>query len=196
MRRQLEGSTPISVLTSRTEDNSQGSGRTGAGSTATVHTTRPMARPTRPPQSGTETTRVTRAVCRDSAVASLRQSLGIAEALAEAALECAGGAPDVAAHVLLEHRAMLEASFSRSRRWLATPQIPPGVVAAIVEANPDLAGMELPLQRQLMNLYGNGRLSPIPWADLPSAGRLELLRLLLEDVVRRLEEGGPQASPP
>jgi len=194
MRKQAAESTPISVLTSRTEDSGQGSGQgsgqTGTASTATVRTTRP-ARPTpslgaRPSRSGTET-RATRAAGRASRIASLRQSLGIAEALAEAALDCAGDNPDVAAHILLEHRALLAASFGDSPRP-ATPQNPPGVVAAIIQANPDLTGMEPQLQRQLMSLYSNGQVSPVPWADLPSAGKVEVLRLLLEDVVRRLED--------
>jgi len=191
MRKQLEGSTPISELTGRMEDSSRGSGRTGTPSAATVSTTRPMVRPTpsvrvRPPQSGTGTG-VNRVVGHASGIASLRQSLGIAEALAEAALDCTGGNPDVAAHVLLEHRALLTASFTGGPR-LATPESPPGVVAAIIQANPDLTGMEPQLQRQLMSLYSNGQVSPVPWADLPSAGKVEVLRLLLEDVVRRLED--------
>jgi hypothetical protein len=190
MRKQLEGSTPISVFANRTEDSSQGSGQTSTGSTVAVRSTRPMVRPTpslgaRPPQSGTETG-ATRAVGRASGISSLRQSLGITEALAEAALDCAGGDPDIAAHVVLEHRALLAASFSNGPRLL-TPESPPGVVAAIIQANPDLAGMQLQLRRQLMSLYSSGQLRPVSWADLPSAGRVEVLRLLLEDVVRRLE---------
>jgi len=198
MRKQLEGSTPISVLLTRTEDSSNnlGSFTSRAGSTPPstprrVRTTRPDSRSApstaaRPPRPRTETRTTRGGVGRANGIASLRLSLGVSDVLGEAALDCAGGAPDVAAHVLLEHRALLAASFGNGPRLL-TSQSPPGVVAAIIQANPDLAGMESQLQRQLASLYSSGRLSPTPWADLPPASRVELLRLLLDDVVQRLE---------
>jgi len=61
------------------------------------------------------------------------------------------------------------------------------VVAAIIQANPDLAGMESHVGQQLVHFYSSGQLSPVSWANLSAAGRLGMHRLLLQDVMRRLE---------
>eukprot|EP00401_Gymnodinium_catenatum_P083020 CAMPEP_0117490118 /NCGR_PEP_ID=MMETSP0784-20121206/17386_1 /TAXON_ID=39447 /ORGANISM="" /LENGTH=581 /DNA_ID=CAMNT_0005284867 /DNA_START=319 /DNA_END=2064 /DNA_ORIENTATION=+ len=124
---------------------------------------------------------------RSGTATSLRTSLGISEALAHAALQCAGGAPDVAANIVLEHRSLIQATFGATASTAAAAP-PPGVVEAFIEANPDLAGAETPLRQQLGRLYQSSQLPFTPWVELASEGRAEVFRVVLEDVVHRLED--------
>mmetsp|Transcript_115894 Transcript_115894/g.322691 ORF Transcript_115894/g.322691 Transcript_115894/m.322691 type:complete len:681 (-) Transcript_115894:84-2126(-) len=204
-RKQADGATSIASLAasgSTTREGSQGSarGRTSASAGSrggeersaqgtAAHTRRvrasqtPAGRPSGP-RSG-------RGYNRDSSVATLRHSLGISEALAQAALEISEGAPDVAAHVLLEHRSLLVSSFGGAEaapRPQRPAEVPAGVLEAVLRANPDLAGAEAALRRHLADLYRDGRLQAASWPELPAAGRVEVFRVLLADVVRRLEE--------
>mmetsp|Transcript_74233 Transcript_74233/g.240076 ORF Transcript_74233/g.240076 Transcript_74233/m.240076 type:complete len:111 (+) Transcript_74233:142-474(+) len=108
--------------------------------------------------------------------------------MAAAALESASGAPDVAAHVLLEHRSLLASTFAGPQAEEPSVGPPPGLTEAVVEANPDLAGMEQALQHQLARLRQGGRLRPTPWETLTPAERAEAFQAVLQDVVRRLDE--------
>jgi len=202
-RRSGEGSISIQVLTacgddsdnssssssrreSRTARTSQGRGGSSGRTRASGRREgRPGgARPARPPG------RPASDNARSGLATQLRASLGVSEALARAALECSGGAPDVAAHILLEHKTLLEAAFGigAARSAVAAAAVPAGVVEAFVESNPELAGLEANLRRQLGSLYRSGRMSAVPWADLQPEGRLEVFQHALEDVVRRLDD--------
>jgi len=125
-------------------------------------------------------------------VTTICESVNVSEALARAALEAANGVLDAAAHLLLEHRAVLEdiastAAFSRPSATLP----PAGLAEALIAANPHLAGMEAALRHQIGEMRHAGRVGAAVWADLPPAGprsRAEALRAVMQDVSRRLEE--------
>eukprot|EP00927_Polykrikos_kofoidii_P039122 TRINITY_DN3354_c0_g1_i4.p1 TRINITY_DN3354_c0_g1~~TRINITY_DN3354_c0_g1_i4.p1 ORF type:complete len:711 (-),score=59.66 TRINITY_DN3354_c0_g1_i4:202-2334(-) len=125
---------------------------------------------------------------RSPAAATLSASLGVSEAMAIAALECSAGAPDVAAHMLLEHKGILQTAY----RPLPTSMmnVPDGVAEALVKNNPDLVNCKAALQSQLSALYGSGRLPATPWAELTTTGRITVFRAALEDVARKLESRG------
>lgn len=112
------------------------------------------------------------------------QHLGVTVQMAQAAMECAGGAPEVAAHILLELATSLPQMFPRGY----VPATPAGVVEAIVQAHPMVQGLEANLRRHLDQLYRSRRLQSSAWNDLSEERRIEVFRVLLEDLVRRLEE--------
>merc|ERR1712107_436015 len=77
-------------------------------------------------------------------VTALLSSLKISDQLTQAAFEVAGGAPDIAVNMILEHRRVLEASFASEVSAPSTgtefPPVIAGIVEALVEANSELAG--------------------------------------------------------
>eukprot|EP00928_Gymnodinium_smaydae_P026558 TRINITY_DN20817_c1_g3_i2.p1 TRINITY_DN20817_c1_g3~~TRINITY_DN20817_c1_g3_i2.p1 ORF type:complete len:701 (-),score=92.79 TRINITY_DN20817_c1_g3_i2:64-2166(-) len=117
------------------------------------------------------------------------QALGISEEMAVAALECAGGAADVAAHVVLEHRGLVVAAFATAPSRPTGTTLPVGLAEALVAANPDLAGAEVNVRRHLDAMVQSGWLPSNlrPWAELSAADRQRALVIILEDVVTRLE---------
>eukprot|EP00927_Polykrikos_kofoidii_P039120 TRINITY_DN3354_c0_g1_i2.p1 TRINITY_DN3354_c0_g1~~TRINITY_DN3354_c0_g1_i2.p1 ORF type:complete len:704 (-),score=68.89 TRINITY_DN3354_c0_g1_i2:61-2172(-) len=126
---------------------------------------------------------------RSPAAAALSASLAVSEAMAIAALDCSAGAPNVAAHVLLEHKAILQAKYGPSAQ-VSVVNVPDGVAEAFVINNPDLAHFQAALQRQLGSLYRSGCLPATPWADLTMTGRVEVFRVALLDVTRKLDSRG------
>jgi len=202
-RKATEGSTSISVLAASgtAPEGGEGGARSSGSRTRPARAAQPPG--SRPPRSQpgrgrgrSRSHEAGRPRSGEVSTAALRCSLGISEELALAALRSAGGATTVAAHVLLEHRTLLVASFGGGQQEVAgsaaapVPEAPPGVVEALVQANPDLADVEPALRRQLGGLYQGGQLRPRPWAELSAADQAEVFRVLLEDVVRRLEAVG------
>eukprot|EP00927_Polykrikos_kofoidii_P039123 TRINITY_DN3354_c0_g1_i5.p1 TRINITY_DN3354_c0_g1~~TRINITY_DN3354_c0_g1_i5.p1 ORF type:complete len:714 (-),score=76.71 TRINITY_DN3354_c0_g1_i5:337-2478(-) len=122
---------------------------------------------------------------RSPAVAALTASLAVSELMAIAALQYSGGAPDVAAHVLLEHRGVLQSTYGPSSR-VSVAHVPDGVAEAFVSSNSDLAACQTALQSQLGALYQSGILPVTPWAELTSSERVHVFQFALEDVARKL----------
>eukprot|EP00439_Symbiodinium_sp_Y106_P080813 s980_g19.t1 len=125
---------------------------------------------------------------RSSQVAALRLSLGVTEPFAQVALDIAGGGAASAAHLVLEHRTVIENAYNDVAGPL--PHVPPGLVPAVIEAegwdvaSPNLAGAESILTRQIATLIARSRLRNRPWQEQRSG---EVFRVLLEDVSRMLE---------
>lgn len=202
-RRAAEGAVSIQALTACGDDDRSpsapssrggpsGGGRGGSGGRQ-VHGrgagrgSRRAAPPTRG-QGEQPPPRITRptAFARSIAVENLRASLGVSEAMALAALDCAGGAADVAAHLVLEYKTLVEAVFVNDVGPVAG--VPAGVVEAFVAANPNLEGSEVSVHRHLMMLSRSNRAPVGQWADLTAAQQQETFRVALEDVARRLQE--------
>eukprot|EP00927_Polykrikos_kofoidii_P039124 TRINITY_DN3354_c0_g2_i1.p1 TRINITY_DN3354_c0_g2~~TRINITY_DN3354_c0_g2_i1.p1 ORF type:complete len:725 (-),score=90.51 TRINITY_DN3354_c0_g2_i1:270-2381(-) len=139
-------------------------------------------------QPGTRIVRRTQDYANSPAAATLSASLAVSEAMAIAALECSEGAPDVAAHVLLEHKGILLATYPHSAQTHVV--VPDGIAEAFVSNNPDLACCQAALESQLSMLYRLGRLPVIPWAELTTIGRVDVFRVALEDVARKLSLRG------
>lgn len=175
-RKQGKGGTKISELPAAEECETSTAPPRPSGGTPALQT-RP-SRPAAPPTTG-----LTRAATRASAAATLRASLGVADPMAMAALDLSRGSPQVAANLLLEHRTLLlTPEFATGNGRV----LPIGVAEAIAEANPHLAGLEEQLRRQLWPLYEpTGTLRHEPWAQLAPNRRMEVFRVLLQDVVRR-----------
>jgi len=112
----------------------------------------------------------------------LLSSLKISDQLTQAAFEVAGGAPDIAVNMILEHRRVLEASFTSEVSAPSTgtdfPPVIAGIVEALVEANSELAGAELLLAQQLRHLQHR----------LGTLSRFEVFCVVLGDVFRRLQD--------
>jgi len=200
-KRPSEGSVAIDTLSSNGIEGGDGtprgprrrsgggSGEEGAGSGSSRSRQLPPARrPSRPSSA--------RSIY-PAHVTTLCECVNVSEALARAALEAANGALDAAAHLLLEHRTVLEdiastETLPRQRRRAALSDVttlpPPGLAEALVEANPHLAGMEAALQRQFEEMRRAGRVGALPWGQLQSAGQADALRAAMQDVSRRLEE--------
>jgi len=196
-RRPGDGTTSISALSASSEDleraeSTQSLRSSASGSTAGSSERPPSNRPARQihvqrrVQSGSSARTVqSRPSRRTGNPATMSASLGISETMVQAALEASGGAMEVAGDLLFEHAALLTSSFSTPPVVVA---VPTGVVEAIVEANPNLAGLEEQLQRQLGRLYHSSRLQAMAWTELTPEGKAELFRVLLEDVVRGLNQ--------
>lgn len=205
-RKQVEGATSISALTACEECDAASAGASGAargpragprpepaGDAAGAgagprpgQVRRPAQPPGRPAGAGP---RRNPSQARGFSASALRATLGVSEAFANAALDCVEGHPDHAANLILEHRSLLAEAFGGEE---VPPATPPGVAEAVIEANPNLAGLDAHLRRQLIRLYGSGRLMDRrPWAALPPMRRAEVFRMLLEEVlavVRRRDE--------
>lgn len=108
--------------------------------------------------------------------------------MAQAAVDLANGAPDTAANVLLEHRTVIEAAYGGEHPTNARMVPPPGLVEALIEGNPHLAGAEALLRAQLAQLLLRGRLGMTPWTSLSQSAKVNALRVVLNDVAGRLEE--------
>ncbi|CAE8736916.1 unnamed protein product [Polarella glacialis] len=181
-RTMREGATKISELTAdddSTAGSSSGSRPSAAAGAAERRQARPRARPPAGGRTGRPVQRGT-----SNQVAALRMTLNVTDPMAQAALDVAGGGAAVAAHILLEHRGVLDGMSDR----LLPPAVPVGVAEAVVEGNPNLAGAEAALRRQLAGLYDTGSLRRLPWSDLQAAAQAEVFKKLLEDVSRRLEQ--------
>ncbi|CAE8634455.1 unnamed protein product [Polarella glacialis] len=181
-KKEGKGATKISELTAdddSTAGSSSGSRPSAAAGAAERRQARPRARPPAGGRTGRPVQRGT-----SNQVAALRMTLNVTDPMAQAALDVAGGGAAVAAHILLEHRGVLDGMSDR----LLPPAVPVGVAEAVVEGNPNLAGAEAALRRQLAGLYDTGSLRRLPWSDLQAAAQAEVFKKLLEDVSRRLEQ--------
>lgn len=124
---------------------------------------------------------------RSQQVTALRMTLGVSELLAQVAFDLTGTG-SAAANLILEHRSILESDYGRGRMRL-TPSIGPleDAVPDIVAASPSLAGVEEQLRRQLRQLCSEHAHLATPWTQLTAMRQEEVLREMLQDVLRRLE---------
>lgn len=190
-RRPADGAISISAL-EPTEAESSSTRATSRGSSSASSEAR-GSRPARPSNGSRPNRRATRAagsVSLSAATNVLRSSLHVSVELAQAALETASGAPEVAAHILIEHRFLLEATYASDPSAVGgSGQVGEGVVEAFIAANPNLVGFDAHLRRHIGALVRSGRLQPRPWAELSATERRELFVTVIQDVVRSgLEE--------
>lgn len=190
MAREQETSSVEPPAPGRERGDRRGNGPGGSGS---GHGDRaPPGRPRRPPPgAGGRPQSILRTrpqQSRTNAVALLRLTLSVSEPMAQAAVDLANGAPDTAANVLLEHRTVIEAAYGGEHPTNARMVPPPGLVEALIEGNPHLAGAEALLRAQLAQLLLRGRLGMTPWTSLSQSAKVNALRVVLNDVAGRLEE--------
>lgn len=180
-RKEGQGSTKISELTEE-ESTPTPASMSSRGSRGSEGARRSRTRLQPPGGSRTGRRAARSAEQRSSQVAALRLSLGVTEPFAQVALDIAGGGAASAAHLVLEHRTVIESAYNDVAGPL--PQVPSGLVQAVIEASPNLAGAESALTRQIATLIARSRLRNRPWQDQRSG---EVFRVLLEDVSRVLE---------
>lgn len=124
---------------------------------------------------------------RSQQVTALRMTLGVSELLAQVAFDLTGTG-SAAANLILEHRSILESDYGRGRgRWMHSIVPLEDAVPDIVAASPSLAGVEEQLRRQLRQLCSEHAHLATPWTQLTAMRQEEVLREMLQDVLRRLE---------
>mmetsp|Transcript_73369 Transcript_73369/g.185012 ORF Transcript_73369/g.185012 Transcript_73369/m.185012 type:complete len:683 (-) Transcript_73369:144-2192(-) len=191
-RKQADGAIHISALSS---NGGRGEGERASGSRRLRHASTagqgtPSAAgglgPVRPPAVVRRNSALIarRTAARDQNIRALC-GLGFTELLARVALEFENN-PNDAANLITDHIQLLETVYSRDG---ACPTTPRGVAEAVVEANPNLADLVVPLRRQLEHLYGSNRLPKQPWSELSTEQIDQVFHALLGDVVERNRGG-------